>query len=361
MCPEPPGAPVAAIGLEVTGHEQHDAWWSKGWPPVERVRRDVWSIPVPVPDNPIRYTLCYLLFGADELVVVDPGWDTEPGWTALLTGLAAAGTTAAAVTGVAITHVHPDHHGMTARLAGAAGGAWIGMHPGERASLPSYSYPRGTVRAQDAQWITEQGVPAEFAQSLSMSDKGLEIFRTMVEPDLLLADGDYLPLAGRRVRALWTPGHTPGHLCFHDEDNDVLLTGDHVLPRISPNVGLQPHAAASPLGPYLDSLRRIADLDSAEVLPAHEWRFRGLALRTEQLLAHHEDRCAEILTVMGDLGPCTSWQVTEKLTWSRGWAAVEGFQRRAALAETIAHLVYLVEQGRIGRTVSAAATTYSIG
>ena len=68
---------------------------------MEQVRPDVWSVPVPIPDNPIRYTLCYLMFGLDELVVVDPGWDTEPGWTALLAGFAAAGTTVEAVTGYA--------------------------------------------------------------------------------------------------------------------------------------------------------------------------------------------------------------------------------------------------------------------
>ena len=88
-----------------------------------------------------------------------------------------------------------------------------------------------------------------------MTDRSMQLFRAMPDPDVLLTDDELLPLAGRRIRAIWTPGHTPGHLCLHDEDNDVLLTGDHVLPRISPNIGLQPHSATPPLGPYLDSLR----------------------------------------------------------------------------------------------------------
>ena len=104
--------------LETTGLAQHAAWQVKAWPPVEKVRPDVWSVPIPIPDNPIRYTLCYLLFGADELVVVDPGWDTDDGWTRLNDGLAVAGTSLSSVTGIVLTHVHPDHHGMTARLAG---------------------------------------------------------------------------------------------------------------------------------------------------------------------------------------------------------------------------------------------------
>lgn len=346
MCPEPSAASTADPGLEVTGVAQYDAWWSKDWPPVEQVRPGVWSVPVPVPDSPIRYTLCYLLFGDGELVVVDPGWDTEPTWVALEDGLAQAGTTMADITGVVITHTHPDHHGLTSRVA-AASGAWIGMHAAERDSLPRHAYPRGTVGSSDARWVSEQGVPDELADGLRMSEGGIDTFRALAEPTLLIADGDRIPLAGRDIRAIFTPGHTPGHLCLHDVDLDLLITGDHVLPRISPNVGLQPHTCAPPLRPYLQSLRRLRGYGGVEVLPAHEWRFRGLSLRIDQLLAHHADRCEEILTVMTELGACTAWQVTERLTWSRGWANVRGFQRRAALAETVAHLAYLVDLERV--------------
>jgi hypothetical protein len=65
------------------------------------------------------------------------------------------------------------------------------------------------------------------------------------------------------------------------------------------------------------------------------------------LLAHHEQRCDEVIEVLGRLGPATTWQVTKELSWSRGWAAVTGFMRRAALAEAGAHLQYLVDSKRI--------------
>lgn len=330
--------------LEVTGLAQREAWLQKAWPAVEKVRPDVWSVPIPVPDNPIRYTLCYLLFGAGQLIVVDPGWESDDGWTALVEGLAAAGASVAEVTGIVITHVHPDHHGLSRRLA-AAGGAWIAMHRAERDTLLRRS--AATADADIEAWLVEQGMPAEARATAVVSAEAMDLFRSMPDPDRLLADGDLVPLADRRVRVVWTPGHTPGHLCLYDEDNEVLLTGDHVLPRISPNVGLQSPSALSPLGPYLDSLRRLTVYDAAEVLPAHEWRFRGLRLRIDQLLAHHRLRCEEILGVLTTLGPATAWQVTERLTWSRGWAAVQGFAQRAALAETVAHLMYLRDLGRL--------------
>jgi glyoxylase-like metal-dependent hydrolase (beta-lactamase superfamily II) len=169
----------------------------------------------------------------------------------------------------------------------------------------------------------------------------------MAKPDVLLEHGELVPLPGRRVRAVWTPGHTPGHLCLHEESEDLLLTGDHVLPRISPNIGLQSNFAEPPLAAYLRSLELIAAYDRAEVLPAHEYRFAGLAARVKMLLAHHERRCDEVLAILGRLGPATAWQVTEELTWSRGWSSVVGFMRRAALAEAAAHLKHLVDAGRV--------------
>jgi hypothetical protein len=82
------------------------------------------------------------------------------------------------------------------------------------------------------------------------------------------------------------------------------------------------------------------------VLPAHEWRFRGLAARVKQLLVHHDERLAEIVTVLGaEPGGDTTWDVAKQLTWSRGWDGIAGFQRRAALAESAAHLDQLVGTG----------------
>jgi glyoxylase-like metal-dependent hydrolase (beta-lactamase superfamily II) len=174
----------------------------------------------------------------------------------------------------------------------------------------------------------------------------LGVFR-LAEPDVLLDDGEALDLPGRQVRAVWTPGHTPGHICLHDADHDVLLTGDHLLPRISPNIGLTPGSMDSPLASYLDSLRAVGGYDSAEALPAHEYRFRGIAGRAGALIEHHDARAREVLDIVAAAGQPTIWDVTTKLTWSRGWDQITGFMRRAALFETAAHIQYLEQQGQL--------------
>jgi glyoxylase-like metal-dependent hydrolase (beta-lactamase superfamily II) len=164
---------------------------------------------------------------------------------------------------------------------------------------------------------------------------------------VLLDDGEALDLPGRRIRAVWTPGHTPGHICLHDEDYGLLLTGDHLLPRISPNIGLSPIDGDSPLSSYLESLRAVRGYDGAEALPAHEYRFRGIAGRAETLIEHHKARAQELLDLVAAAGEPTVWEVAQKLTWSRGWDQIEGYMRRAALAETAAHVEYLEREGRL--------------
>jgi glyoxylase-like metal-dependent hydrolase (beta-lactamase superfamily II) len=343
------GAPArsAPVGgpVTVTGAAQRQAWREHELPPVEQVRSGVWSVPVTIPDNPLRYTLAYLLLSDTGAVVVDPGWESERGWQDLLAGFETAGLPADRVTGIVVTHVHLDHHGLSRRLSDASG-AWIAMHTAEVQALPSrISNAVGSGAAHT--WLTRCGAPAEVMAELN-SDLAemLGVFR-LAEPDVLLDDGEALDLPGRQVRAVWTPGHTPGHICLHDVDHDVLLTGDHLLPRITPNIGLTPGLMDSPLASYLDSLRAMGGYDSAEALPAHEYRFRGIAGRAGTLIEHHDARAQEVLDIVAAGGQPTIWDVTTRLTWSRGWDQITGFMRRAALFETAAHIQYLEQQGQL--------------
>jgi glyoxylase-like metal-dependent hydrolase (beta-lactamase superfamily II) len=334
------GGPVT-----VTGVAQKRAWQAREFPPVEQVTSGVWSVPVMMPENPLRYTLAYVLLADTGAVVVDPGWESDQGWEDLLHGLQAAGLSADRVTGIVVTHVHLDHHGLSRRLSEASG-AWIAMHTAEVQNLPSrIAKTAGSGGART--WLTHCGAPAdvmaEFGADLA---EALGIYR-LADPDVLLDDGRCLDLPGRRIRVVWTPGHTPGHICLYDADYDLLLTGDHLLPRISPNIGLMPGITDSPLTSYLESLNAMGRYASAEALPAHEYRFRGIADRAQSLIEHHDARAREVLDVVAAAGQPTIWDVAQKLTWSRGWDQITGFMRRAALAETAAHVEYLERAGRL--------------
>ncbi|SDT51296.1 MBL fold metallo-hydrolase [Actinoplanes derwentensis] len=332
---------------------QQAAWRARTLPPVEKLAGGLVSVPVPIPNNPLRYTLSYLIPGDDGLVVVDPGWDSDPGWAALLAGLAEAGATAADVTGVVLTHVHPDHHGLTARLRDASG-AWVAMHPAERDSMLRDRDTAPSVALTG--WLRDLHVPqTEINDLLGTFGSAVdEHFAPLADPDVMLGDGDLVPLTGRHIRAIWTPGHTPGHLCLLDTDAQVLLTGDHVLPRISPNIGLQ-LSGGDPLGDYLESLAKVTAYDDCEALPGHEYRFHGIAARAAELTTHHRDRCAEIVATVERLGAPGIWPLAAALSWSRPWSEI-GPMKVAAVAETAAHVELLIKAGTLTRKQAADGT-----
>ncbi|GAA4250155.1 MBL fold metallo-hydrolase [Dactylosporangium darangshiense] len=328
----------------VTGTAQRHAWQQRTLPPVERVRPDVWSFPVPIPDSPLRYTICYGFVDDSGVVLVDPGWDTAEGRAALTAGLAAAGAGIGDVTGVAVTHVHPDHHGLSGWVREQSG-AWIGMHPEEARTLPGRVW-RDRRPEHDRAWLLRHGTPEADAAALAVDPGRIGHILGMAEPDRTIEDGDLLPMRRHEVRAIWTPGHTPGHLCLHEAGAGILLTGDHLLPRISPNIGVYTEDG-DPLSAYLDSLELTAKFGADEALPAHEYRFRGLDVRAADLIRHHDERGREILRVLDTLGPATAWDVAAALTWSRGWDSLRGMLRRMALAETLAHLRHLDGAGAL--------------
>jgi len=128
--------------MRVTGTAQQEAWRRREFPPVEEVTGGVWSVPVPMPDSPLRYVLSYLLEHRSGVVMVDPGWNHPESWQALTAGLDTCGIPMSAVTAVVITHVHPDHHGLSGRVRELSG-AWIGMHEREDALLARLSEDGG--------------------------------------------------------------------------------------------------------------------------------------------------------------------------------------------------------------------------
>jgi glyoxylase-like metal-dependent hydrolase (beta-lactamase superfamily II) len=335
--------------VEVTGTAQRQAWRDGVLPGVEEVRPQLWSVPVPIPDNPLRYVIVHLLELDDGVAVVDTGWNTEAAWQALVDGLAVAGYTVADVRAALITHIHPDHYGLAGRLREASG-AWVALHPADAALLPGrYGEGISAVVAQMRGLLADCGVPAEVIAELSEASMGLREFVSQGEPDVLLEHGRPVELRGWDLVPLHTPGHSPGHVCFLDRDRRLLLSGDHVLPRISPNISIHAQQPGNPLADFLDSLRAIRDLDVEEVLPAHEWRFTPLAARVDELLVHHADRLSQVERAVLDHPGATCWEVTRLLPWSRAWEEIRGFMRRAAVGETLAHLVLLESRGAVRR------------
>jgi glyoxylase-like metal-dependent hydrolase (beta-lactamase superfamily II) len=336
-----------AIGRSVQfsgGDLQRACWTDRLLPPVEEVAEGLWSIPVPIPDNPLRYTLAYVFLGPEGALLVDPGWNHPDSWTALQTGLRRAGTDVREVLGVIVTHIHHDHYGLAGRVRRRSG-AWVGLHAADRLSMRLAEVD--AVGSWDREML-RAGFPADEAAALAV-ELGSWWERDLAEPpDRVVADGDLLEVGPWKLRVTVTPGHSAGHVCLRDEQTGLLVTGDHVLPRITSNVGVGVGSTADPLGDYLASLGTVADHEPPLVLPAHQWRFRGLGDRVDHITRHHEDRLSEVVAVLG-----TQWrspyEVARRLGWARGWDALVGLHRHAAVSEAHAHLVHAVARGVVCR------------
>jgi glyoxylase-like metal-dependent hydrolase (beta-lactamase superfamily II) len=342
--------------VQVTGTRQREAWLAREFPPVEEVTGGVWSIPVPIPDNPLRYVLTYLIEHQSGFLMVDPGWNHPDSWTALTTGLAAAQIPMSAITAVVITHVHPDHHGLSGAVREQSG-AWIAMHEREDAWLAGLAEP-SDIRAGMLSYMRLSGAPPEHLAELSARQPAGGPGRGMARADRTLTHGDLIDVPGLEMRAIWTPGHSPGHLCFHLESRGLLLTGDHVLPRITPNISVY-DLTSSPLDDYLGSLAALRGIEPGEVLPAHEYRFTDLDARLDALAEHHQKRLDEVSQALSAVPDgLSAWQVALRVSWSRPWDQLGPFQHQAALGEVSAHLRHLERHGRARRTEADGTTLW---
>jgi glyoxylase-like metal-dependent hydrolase (beta-lactamase superfamily II) len=312
-------------------------------PPVERLRPGLWSIPVPLPSLGLRHVFVYLFETDAGGYIVDAGWDTAEAYDALAAGLAVAGYRVGDVRGVLATHMHHDHYGLAKRIREESG-AWVALHPADAEMLKAFSGDTTELRAGMTRMLVRAGTPTDEIATMfgALPPEGSLPAPSM--PDVLIEDGERPDIPGWDLRAIWTPGHSPGHLCLWEPVNQLMLSGDHVLPRITPNIPFSPVADADPLGDYLASLDKISLYPALEALPAHEYRIANLPGRLAELRAHHHQRFGEIIAAIG-AGVTTAWAICQRMTWSRPWHDVEGFMRRAALAEAFAHLRALEKRG----------------
>ncbi len=314
-------------------------------PPVERVRPGIWSIPVPLPNNSLRYVLVYLFETDRGPYLIDAGWNTNEAYEALECGMAEAGCAISETQGVLVTHIHPDHYGLAGRIREASG-AWIALHPADADLIHDRYDEPDDLLERVAAALRRMGAPADELKALQHAAMPLRPLVDAVLPDVLLEDDARPEVPGWDLKAIWTPGHSPGHLCFYEETRQLMLSGDHVLPHITPNIPFHPQAGANPLGDYLHSLDKLDPYEVAEVLPAHEHRFADLKARLDGLRDHHRERFGEVLSSLVE-GPCSAWDIAAAMRWSRPWDDIAGFMRRAAVGEAMSHLSYLQLDGRV--------------
>jgi glyoxylase-like metal-dependent hydrolase (beta-lactamase superfamily II) len=315
-------------------------------PVAREVIPDLWKITVPIP-FPLRTANMHALVGTDGWALIDTGMGTPDARAAFAEWLQLADLSVKNLRAIVLTHHHPDHVGLSGELQ-AESGATVYMHPIDEASLQiiwSGTMPRRFEHV--SHFFQRHGLPPT---ELWYTQADGEVLQHVIcvpphETITLVEDGQYIDLLGESYRVIWTPGHSDGHICLFRERDGVFLAADHVLPRITPNIGLYSDTdRPNPLADYLSSLHKVATLPASLVLPGHGEPFTDLAGRIAEIAAHHEERLQQILTLLL-AGPQHANQLTGQLFKNRVLKSDEA--RRMAVAEILSHLEYLRFKGRV--------------
>ncbi len=314
-------------------------------PEAREVASGVWKITLPIP-FPLRTVNVYALVGKNGWALVDAGIGVPEARTAFWEGLERVGLTVDTLRTIVLSHDHPDHIGLSGELQEQSG-ATVYMHPIDESSMHFLwggNQPDSFLRA--SKFFLQHGMPpGDRWFSLAGSEHIRDIIRVPAhEAITLVEDGEEIDLVGERYRVIWTPGHSDGHICLFRERDGVFLAADHVLPRITPNVGLySEYDRVNPLGDYLHSLEKVAPLPASIVLPGHGEPFADLAGRTAEITQHHVEREMQIMNLL-DNKPQHAYSVAQQIFANR-WKNNEA--RRMALAETLSHLEYLRFNGQV--------------
>ena len=298
----------------------------------------------------LPYVLPYLIKDGDDTVLVDCGWNTDSAYAALEDGMKEHGSHPNEITKLVITHVHPDHYGMAGRLKQLSSCELV-LHEKDAEVITSRYFAPKNLMDDMASFMESNGVPPLDTPNMSRGSMGMIGMVSAVPPDTAVKGGETFKVGDFDFEIIWTPGHSPGHIVLYEPNRKILLTGDHILPTITPNVSIHAQTHGSPLGDYMRSLRLLIDLDVEIVLPAHEFEIHDLKKRIHEIEGHHEERLDEMVSCV-DGGGSTAWDVAGRVKWATGMLTdFEPHMQRSAVGETLAHLEFLFEQGRLAKVM----------
>lgn len=326
-------------------------------------------IQLPISFPGLGHVNCYLMEDERGVALVDPGLPGPRTWRNLKRKLKSLGVPMTRVHTVVVTHSHPDHFGQAGRFKKVAGAEVIShksfrtfLDPEaeaddeEAVTVHQTDDPTGLAteqaeaaelqerrqRHQDGPFVRETpwgGRPYDLPLSRKVRYRFLRMaagrFITTPTPTRRVGDADVLELGGRHWVSVHTPGHTEDHLCLWDPDGGVMISGDHVLPTITPHIsGLS--TAEDPLARFFDSLERMKSYSGVRaVLPAHGLVFDDLGGRADDIVRHHHERLQTLREAGDKLGDGTVEQYMQELFQPRSWGPM-------AESETYAHLEHLV-------------------
>lgn len=308
---------------------------------INHIADDIVQVRLPLPFA-LSSVNSYLLRDGDGWTIVDAGLNYPPGREAWQHALAALDVPWRSIRRIILTHTHPDHYGAAGWLTAQSGAPVYASAVEQRFAELVWRGGDQNDRRMVATFAAH-GVPADLTAQV-LDDMAALRQKTAPHPPLLTLEPEPLQIGARRFDLFVTPGHSDGHTVLYCARERLMLCGDTVLMKITPNIGIWPTSRPNPLADFLHSLRLLAQHDVDLALPGHGSLITVWQQRIAELQDHHAERLQATEAAAGS--GATAWQVCTSL-----FAVVKlsSHQLRFAMAETLAHLEYLVETGRIER------------
>ncbi|MDR1954154.1 MAG: MBL fold metallo-hydrolase [Clostridiales Family XIII bacterium] len=319
----------------------------------------VWKILVPLPGNPLRSLNAYLVRGnpsaGNRHLLIDTGFNRPECETALRTALEELNVEMGD-TDIFITHLHSDHCGLMKKMAAEESRIYCSKADGD---LINYATTAAYWEEID-RVFARYGYPSRGKQNME-NHPGWEYNIRGAVDFIPVDEGFVIECGAYTLRSVWTPGHTPGHMCLYDGNKRILFCADHVLSDITPNITIE-IGMDDPLRLYLDSLKKTAALDVDIVLTGHRSSPDSFRERIAELTAHHVDRLEELIDILAGKA-MTAYAAAAEMHWDircEHWDKFPASQKWFATGEAIAHLQYLYSEGRVKRFESEGTYFYSL-
>lgn len=311
---------------------------------IEEILPNLFGIQIPLPDSPLKYLNSYVIKDKTRSLLIDTGFNHPACYDAMTNGLKKIGIKLEN-TDIFITHFHSDHFSLVPRLKTETSKVFFNRP--EKELLENWE-------GFDAMLENAKlhGFPSPKLQAALKAHPGSR-FGVEWSPDIVpLSEGQSMDYGEYHFTCVSTPGHTLGHLCLYEPQKKVLVSGDHVLIDITPNIQCWSDQD-NPLLDYLNSLEKISRLDVDLVLPGHRRKFTDLNGRVKELVSHHRARLDEILTIL-EPEPKTAFQTAALMHWDIKADTWEDFpiaQQWFATGEALSHLRYLEAEKKIKRMI----------
>ena len=322
---------------------------------IEEILPNLYKIEVPLPQNPLKAVNSYVIKGQGQSLVIDTGMNREECMRVMTSGLRELGVDLKKAD-FFITHLHADHLGLVSNLATDTSRVYFSR--ADAAEVNSFDASRWEKVFNFARM---NGFPEDELQTIMKSHPGLRYSVRRRMDFSILKEGDTISIGDYLFKCIATPGHTKGHMCLYEPNKKLFVSGDHILIDITPNIQLWSNEA-NPLNKYLMSLDKVYSLDVELVLPGHRGTFNKFKERIQELQHHHQTRADEALSIV-EKGNQNAFQVASQMTWDmpyESWHQFPSTQKWFATGETIAHLKYLEEKGKIKREIHNQKVVFSL-